>query len=348
MHGALCVCYSGQCLMSSMIGGRSGNRGRCAQPCRLAYTLVDAQGKEVKAEGAHLLSPRDLKMVENLPLLAAAKVSSLKVEGRMKRPEYVAVVIRNYREALDRFYADEETYLAAPETFSVSVDAEKELAQIFNREFTTGYFLEKPGPHLMSYQRPNNRGVMIGRVTRFDPRTGRVTVRLEEPLAVGDGYVIWVTKGGRIAGEIKSLRKGKATVSRAEGGEEVSFSIQGGRPQAGDRVFKTLDAALMEKATSTYASVRNEKKSHWIWRWKLPKDARCFWRPGTGKEITPGRGAVYRREGTETSGHRRRYQAANAAFRGYSFLPGGLQGAPGTGLDGALKRVECVAAGCGK
>lgn len=260
VHGALCVCYSGQCLMSSMIGGRSGNRGRCAQPCRLAYTLVDAQGKEVKAEGAHLLSPRDLKMVENLPLLAAAKVSSLKVEGRMKRPEYVAVVIRNYREALDRFYADEETYLAAPETFSVSVDAEKELAQIFNREFTTGYFLEKPGPHLMSYQRPNNRGVMIGRVTRFDPRTGRVTVRLEEPLAVGDGYVIWVTKGGRIAGEIKSLRKGKATVSRAEGGEEVSFSIQGGRPQAGDRVFKTLDAALMEKATSTYASVRNEKK----------------------------------------------------------------------------------------
>lgn len=252
VHGALCVCYSGQCLMSSMIGGRSGNRGRCAQPCRLEYSMVDGAGNEIKAEGAHLLSPRDLKMIENIPLLVRANVSSLKVEGRMKRPEYVATVIRNYRHALDEFYAD-------PDKFAVTVEAQKELAQIFNRDFTTGYFLEKPGPHLMSYQRPNNRGIKVGRVVHFDPRTSIVTVHLEEPLAVGDGYVIWVTKGGRLAGEIKSLRKGKATVSRAEEGE-VSFTVQGGRPSVGDRVFKTLDYALMEKATSTYASVRNEKK----------------------------------------------------------------------------------------
>lgn len=251
-HGALCVCYSGQCLMSSMIGGRSGNRGRCAQPCRLAYQLVDADGTEIKTEGEHLLSPRDLKMVENLPLLAQAKVSSIKIEGRMKRPEYVATVIRNYRQYVDMLYAD-------PATFKITAEAEKELAQIFNREFTTGYFLEKPGPHLMSYQRPNNRGIKLGRVVRFDPRTGCVTVLLEEPLAVGDGYVIWVTKGGRIAGEIKALKKGNTSVSRAEGGE-VTFPVQGGRPSVGDRVFKTLDYALMEKATSTYVSVRNEKK----------------------------------------------------------------------------------------
>ncbi|MGI6605991.1 MAG: DUF3656 domain-containing U32 family peptidase [Peptococcia bacterium] len=252
VHGALCVCYSGQCLMSSMIGGRSGNRGRCAQPCRLDYCLIDAAGNEIKTEGAHLLSPRDLKMIENIPRLARANVSSLKVEGRMKRPEYVATVIRNYRHALDEFYAN-------PDGFAVTEEAQKELAQIFNRDFTTGYFLEKPGPHLMSYQRPNNRGIKVGRVVHFDPRTSIVTVNLEEPLAVGDGYVIWVTKGGRLAGEIKSLRKGKATVSRAEDGE-VSFTVQGGRPSIGDRVFKTFDYALMEKATSTYASVRNEKK----------------------------------------------------------------------------------------
>lgn len=252
VHGALCVCYSGQCLLSSMIGGRSGNRGRCAQPCRLEYALVDGAGNEIKAEGAHLLSPRDLKMIEHIPLLARANISSLKVEGRMKRPEYVATVIRNYRHALDEFYAH-------PDQFAVTVEAQKELAQIFNRDFTTGYFLEKPGPQLMSYQRPNNRGIKVGRVVHFDPRTSMVTVHLEEPLAVGDGYVIWVTKGGRIAGEIKSLRKGKATVSRAEEGE-VSFTVSGGRPSVGDRVFKTLDYALMEKATSTYASVRNEKK----------------------------------------------------------------------------------------
>ena len=91
--------------MSSMIGGRSGNRGRCAQPCRLAYTLIAEDGQEIKAPGQYLLSPRDIKMLEHLPLLAQANVASLKVEGRMKKPEYVATVIRNYRQLLDEYYA---------------------------------------------------------------------------------------------------------------------------------------------------------------------------------------------------------------------------------------------------
>lgn len=248
VHGALCVSYSGQCLMSSMIGGRSGNRGRCAQPCRLAYTLVDEAGKEIKAVGQHLLSPRDLKMVDHLPLLAQAKVASLKVEGRMKRPEYVATVIRNYRKALDEYYKN-------PETFQVGEDTQKELEQIFNRDFTTGYFLEKPGVQLMSYQRPNNRGIKLGRVVNFNPKTNKVTLRLEESLAVGDGYVIWVTKGGRIAGEIKHLQRGNTVVERAEDGE-VTFSIQGGTPRVGDRVFKTMDYELMEKARTTFISAQ--------------------------------------------------------------------------------------------
>ena len=105
MHGALCVCYSGQCLMSSMIGARSGNRGRCAQPCRLPYELIDENGTDLlegKA-GTYLLSPKDLNTLELLPKLIAAGVDSLKIEGRMKRPEYVAVVVETYRAALDGF-----------------------------------------------------------------------------------------------------------------------------------------------------------------------------------------------------------------------------------------------------
>jgi putative protease len=102
-HGALCVCFSGQCLMSSMIGGRSGNRGRCAQPCRLPYTLVDDKGNELlKTAGEYLLSPKDLNTLELLPRLVAAGVDSLKIEGRMKRAEYVATVVKIYRDALDR------------------------------------------------------------------------------------------------------------------------------------------------------------------------------------------------------------------------------------------------------
>lgn len=152
-HGALCICYSGQCLMSSLIGGRSGNRGRCAQPCRMTYTLVDEKGKNAAEEGIgeHLLSPRDLNALELLPEICRTGVSSLKFEGRMKRPEYVATVIRIYREALDR-------YKKNPESFSVWAEEQKELAQIFNRDFTTGYLLNNPGRDLMSYKRPNNRG----------------------------------------------------------------------------------------------------------------------------------------------------------------------------------------------
>jgi len=265
VHGALCVCYSGQCLMSSMIGGRSGNRGRCAQPCRLPYTLIDDDQQEIKASGAHLLSPRDLKMIEHLPLLDEAGVTSLKVEGRMKRPEYVATVIRNYRQALDEYdaYVDDhdgsEINSGQTTGFTVAKEVNRELEQIFNRDFTTGYFLEKPGPHLMSYQRPNNRGSRLGRVTAFNPKSHEVTIHLEESLALGDGYEIWVTKGGRIVGEIKELKQNRQSTERAESGD-VSFVIPQGQPRIGDRVFKTMDRALMERARETFALAQDPRK----------------------------------------------------------------------------------------
>lgn len=252
VHGALCVCYSGQCLMSSMIGGRSGNRGRCAQPCRLAYTLIDENGQEIKAPGLYLLSPRDIKMIEHLALLDKANVTSLKIEGRMKRPEYVATVIRNYRQVLDDYYA-------RPAEFQVSKESNRELEQIFNRDFSTGYFLEKPGSQLMSYQRPNNRGIRLGRVVKFNPKNREVTVCLEEPLAIGDGYEIWVTKGGRIAGEIKDLKQNQQPLERIDSGE-VTFTVLKGEPRVGDRVFKTLDQELMEKARETFISAQGPRK----------------------------------------------------------------------------------------
>ena len=108
IHGALCVCYSGQCLMSSLIGGRSGNRGRCAQPCRLPYTLVNAQGKnllERQEAGQYLLSPKDLNTLSVLPQMIESGVFSYKIEGRMKRPEYVAVVVDAYRRAMGSYLA---------------------------------------------------------------------------------------------------------------------------------------------------------------------------------------------------------------------------------------------------
>lgn len=248
MHGALCVCYSGQCLMSSMIGGRSGNRGRCAQPCRLPYTLVDEKGQDVLGDkaGSYLLSPRDLSTIDVIPDLIEAGVSSLKIEGRMKRPEYVATVVRTYREAIDTYYAGKG--------YAVTQEERDDLAQIFNRDFTTAYLEGRPGKAMMSDRRPNNRGLLIGRVTAYDWDRRIVTVKLSGRLGLGDQVDFWVKVGGRVTATISALTdaKGRA-VEEGQAGDIVSFAI----PSAvrdHDRVFKVYDARLMERAKETYAS----------------------------------------------------------------------------------------------
>ncbi len=254
IHGALCVCYSGQCLMSSLIGGRSGNRGRCAQPCRLPYEMVDRGSRPVTDSGVagkYLLSPRDLNMSEHLPDLIRSGITSFKIEGRMKRPEYVATVIRIYRGLLDRAASGGEFYVTPDET--------RELIQVFNRDFTTGYFYGRPGPDLMSYKRPNNRGLFLGRVKGFNKKLKLTEISLEEPLRVGDGIETWVTAGGRKAGEVKRLFVGGRSVDDAPAGAIVQLDAPG-RVFPGDRVFKTHDAALMEKARASFASPRKQKK----------------------------------------------------------------------------------------
>ncbi|MHB1126456.1 MAG: DUF3656 domain-containing U32 family peptidase [Bacillota bacterium] len=254
VHGALCFSYSGQCLMSSMIGGRSGNRGRCAQPCRMAYTLTEDSGKAVEgaSTGSHLLSTRDLCTIEYLPQLVKAGITSFKFEGRMKRPEYVATVMRVYRQALDRC-------LANPAEYSARKDEIRDLYQIFNRDFTTGYFLGNPGTELMSHGRPNNRGLFLGRVIRYDAQKKLVCLRLEEELGIGDGIDFWVTKGGHRGMVVHQMFKEGKTVERSYPGEEVWVET-GFLAKPGDRVFKTHDELLVAKARRTFTSPQKERK----------------------------------------------------------------------------------------
>lgn len=254
IHGALCVCYSGQCLMSSLIGGRSGNRGRCAQPCRLQYTLVDEKGQSLGDEGLgnHLLSPRDLNSIEFLPDLVRAGICSFKIEGRMKRPEYVATVTRVYREALDRC-------LANPENYQVTEEELHDLRQIFNRDFTPGYFFGNPGRDLMSYKRPNNRGLKLGRVSGYDPRQGTAELLLEDKLRVEDGLEVWVTQGGRQGLTVHRMTVAGKPVESAGPGEKAVLEVPV-RMSVGDRVFKTLDAELMERARKSFEAPKHGRK----------------------------------------------------------------------------------------
>ena len=179
VHGAICVCYSGQCLMSSMIGARSGNRGACAQTCRLPYELVDLKSGETLDSnvGDFLLSPRDLKTVDQIGELIEAGVTSFKIEGRLKKPEYVATVVKAYREAIDQYLETRKIKL--------SKQTHADMDQIFSRGFTKGFLFGDKGLNFMSADRPNHKGVKIGEVVNVKGK--RVTIKLTSTLEVGDG-----------------------------------------------------------------------------------------------------------------------------------------------------------------
>lgn len=255
VHGALCQCYSGQCHLSSAIGGRSGNRGTCAQPCRLPYTLLrrdktgtgaaDAAAQSVA--GGYLLSPKDLNLLSQADQLVESGVASLKIEGRMKTPEYVALVTAAYRKYLDAYAVDGRSRPVDPSD-------QRELAQIFNRGgFTTGYFLGDPGPELITRERPKHAGTYLGAVVGGDPGKRRVRIRLEAPLALGDGIEI-DCEG--LPGNVVTLleRTGKKADS-GQPGEVLDVGDIRGTIPPGSRVYKVTDKALMQKARESYSGL---------------------------------------------------------------------------------------------
>lgn len=218
-HGALCFCYSGLCLLSSMMGGRSANRGLCAQPCRLLYELVDERGERLNApERTRPLCPKDNCVAADVAAMMAAGVGSLKVEGRMKAPDYVYNVVSAYRKQIDAVYAAVETGRLAEDdglaelstlgSTPLAPEVARQLKRAFNRDFTDAYLRGTSGDELMSYERSNNRGELVGEVTAIkggqqqrrdgrgnlhkDPRQNKkyarcsAEIRLTEPVGAGD------------------------------------------------------------------------------------------------------------------------------------------------------------------
>ena len=232
-HGALCVCYSGQCFMSSMIGGRSANRGLCAQACRLPYELRNrAQRKELPSPGEHLLSPQDLCAIDQLPELVAAGAASLKIEGRMKSADYVFAVTSAYRAVLDRVLAAcAMGAIGEDAPVRATGDERRALEEAFSRGFTTAYLTGQRGNDIMSYGRPNNRGVFVGRVAYA--RDGVAAIAAEEELHEGDVLEFWTNKG-HFAHTLGPLEADKAGNVRTAPQRAVG---------KGDRVFRVRNAA---------------------------------------------------------------------------------------------------------
>lgn len=241
-HGALCVCYSGQCFMSSLIGGRSANRGTCAQACRLPYSLHNAAVKSpLASSGEHLLSPKDLCTVDALVEIGATGVDSVKIEGRMKSPEYVSTVVGVYRAVLDRI-ADAADACSCDDVADLAValresgvgptdDERRALTEAFSRGFTEGYLKGRRGNDIMSYARPNNRGMLVGRVSAVS--NGSVMLLSDVELHPGDVLEFW-TKKGNFTHTIDEVRRDGAAY-------RLSPEKRVGK---GDRVFRVRDASL--------------------------------------------------------------------------------------------------------
>ncbi len=249
VHGALCIAYSGQCLTSEALGGRSANRGECAQACRMPYELV-SDGKLVPlGDRKYLLSPQDLAGLEVLPELIRAGVASLKIEGRLKSPEYVANITRIYRQALDalgdKWQVTGDKKQPAHDATSchpslVTRHDQYDMEMAFSRGLHTGWFGGTNNQQLVHARFGKKRGVYLGQVTRV-LREG-VLIRLEGPLKPGDGVVFDAGKpeeneeGGRVY-EIKAQR-GETLLGFGHG--DINFS----RVHVGDKLWKTSDPEL--------------------------------------------------------------------------------------------------------
>jgi putative protease len=227
IHGALCFSYSGQCLFSSMIGDKSGNRGNCTQPCRRKYTIDGAKG--------HLLSPRDLNISEYIGHLIESGIDSFKIEGRLKHPEYVAGVVRIYRSLIER-------YLENPADFQVSYDEQHTLRQLFNRRFTKGYFFGNPGSNLMSRQQPHNQGTYLGWVVKYDRERKFAYIHIEQPLRIGDGIG---TQGRGTGTTVRSMYINNQSVESTPACATIKIPMEK-TVYRNETVFKTYDFRLME------------------------------------------------------------------------------------------------------
>lgn len=251
IHGALCISYSGQCLFSSMVGGRSGNRGKCAQPCRMNYDLLqkNTSGKETTIDSGYLLSPRDLCGLDYIPELIKAGVSCFKIEGRMKPPEYVAITTKIYRKYIDLALSGKE-YVVDPKD-------KQNLLQAFNRGgFSSGHFSTSANKDLIYKEKPDNMGLLLGYVHRYNEQKGIITLTLKEPLAIGDTIMLQKEHAKYTVSE---LMLGKENTKEALANSTVRIGRMKGNISAGDKVYKISSKSLVASVKDSYSDKELKK-----------------------------------------------------------------------------------------
>ena len=247
VHGALCISYSGQCLFSSMIGGRSGNRGKCAQPCRLPYELLEYNENStlpIKLDNGHLLSPKDLCGLELLPELINSGVSSLKIEGRMKNPEYVATVTKIYRKYLNLALDKNKPYI-------IEKPDKNDLLQVFNRGgLSAGHLLSKENKELIFKEKPNNMGIYIGKVKKHNLSKGLITCKLENSVDLGD-TISFENENTKYT--ISELIEENKNIKSASNSQIVQFGRMKGDINIGNKIYKISSKKLSSFALDSFS-----------------------------------------------------------------------------------------------
>lgn len=252
IHGALCICYSGQCLFSSVVGGRSGNRGKCAGPCRLPYELIseNAETHERKSiDKGYLLSTKDLCGIAYLPRLIQAGVKCFKIEGRMKSPEYVATVTRIYRKYIDMVLNNDD--------FIIDEKDINDLMQVFNRGgFSDGHLDSKHNRNLIFPEKPSNMGIYLGTIKKYNSNKGHITLQLEEDLELGDSISVSNEASKYLVSElmIKNVNQKKVSANT-----EVTIGRMKGNIKVGDKVYRISSKALSDFAKASYDNCENKK-----------------------------------------------------------------------------------------
>ena len=237
IHGALCISYSGQCLMSSLIGGRSGNRGACAGSCRLKYDVVDEKGRKLNTLD-YPLSTKDLNSLEYVGELIDAGVASLKIEGRMKSPEYVYMVVSLYRKAIDSYYENG--------TVAINNDDLIKLKKIFNRDYTKGFLFNTDNNDLINGYRPNHMGVSVGKV--IDYMRGIARIKLTDKISIGSGLRV-IGKKNDVGISVNEFYIGNKLVKKANAGDVINIKVNSD-VSIGDNVVITLDRNIIEEVKS--------------------------------------------------------------------------------------------------
>ena len=252
IHGALCICYSGQCLFSSVVGGRSGNRGKCAGPCRLPYELIseNAETHERKSiDKGYLLSTKDLCGIAYLPRLIQTGVKCFKIEGRMKSPEYVATVTRIYRKYIDMVLNNDD--------FIIDEKDINDLMQVFNRGgFSDGHLDSKHNRKLIFPEKPSNMGIYLGTIKKYNSNKGHITLQLEEDLELGDSISVSNEASKYLVSElmIKNVNQKKVSANT-----EVTIGRMKGNIKVGDKVYRISSKALSDFAKASYDNCENKK-----------------------------------------------------------------------------------------